>query len=165
MKKPQHVPSSFILDVDGVMTDGKFTYTKWGKKSKVFGPDDNDALKLISKYVNVLFVTSDRRGFRISKRRIVKDMGFSLNYVPAMERLDWLSNNFDLNKVIYMGDSFLDGHILKKVLMGIAPANGSSIALINADYVTKSSGAERAVAEACIYLSEIFNFDLLSDLG
>ena len=64
-----------------------------------------------------------------------------------------------------MGGSFLDGHFLKKVLMGIAPANGGSIALVNADYVTKSSGAERAVAEAYIYLSEVFNFDLLSDLG
>ena len=33
---------TFILDVDGVMTDGKFTYTVDGKISKVFVPDDSD---------------------------------------------------------------------------------------------------------------------------
>ena len=70
MKRLMQTPTHFILDVDGVMTDGKFTYSKWGKKSKVFGPDDNDALKLISRYIPVLFLTSDKRGIKISKRRI-----------------------------------------------------------------------------------------------
>ena len=154
-------PTHFILDVDGVMTDGKFTYSKWGKKSKVFGPDDNDALKLISRHIPVLFLTSDKRGFKISKRRIVKDMGFTLNYVPALERLDWLVDNFDLNTVIYMGDSFLDASILKKVLIGIAPANSSALALASADYVTKCSGAERAVAEACLYISDTFDLKIM----
>ena len=164
MKREMQSPACFILDVDGVMTDGKFTYSKWGKKSKVFGPDDNDALKLISRHIPVLFLTSDKRGFKISKRRIVKDMGFALNYVPALERLDWLVDNFDLNTVIYMGDSFLDANILEKVLIGIAPANGSYLALERADYVTKSSGAERAVAEACLYISELFKLDILKNI-
>jgi 3-deoxy-D-manno-octulosonate 8-phosphate phosphatase (KDO 8-P phosphatase) len=163
VKRVMQSPTHFILDVDGVMTDGKFTYSKWGKKSKVFGPDDNDALKLISRHIPVLFLTSDKRGFKISKRRIVKDMGFTLNYVPALERLDWLVDNFDLNTVIYMGDSFLDASILKKVLIGIAPANSNHLAIASADYVTKCSGAERAVAEACLYIAKIFELEILRD--
>ena len=160
MKRVMQSPIHFILDVDGVMTDGKFTYSKWGKKSKVFGPDDSDALKLISRYIPVLFLTSDKRGIKISKRRIVKDMGFALNYVPALERLDWLVDNFDLNTVIYMGDSFLDASILEKVLIGIAPANSSHLAILSADYVTKCSGAERAVAEACLYIAKTFELKI-----
>ena len=38
LKKP---PEYFILDVDGVITDGQMTYDKHGKKYKVFGPDDH----------------------------------------------------------------------------------------------------------------------------
>ena len=38
------MPKYFILDVDGVFTDGKFLYTKDGKVMKIFGPEDNDAL-------------------------------------------------------------------------------------------------------------------------
>jgi 3-deoxy-D-manno-octulosonate 8-phosphate phosphatase KdsC-like HAD superfamily phosphatase len=40
---------SFVFDVDGVLTDGKFTYTEIGKYSKDFGSHDGDALKMLSK--------------------------------------------------------------------------------------------------------------------
>ena len=46
-------PKIFIIDVDGVMTDGKFYYTKQGKVMKCFGADDNDALKLLSNYIKI----------------------------------------------------------------------------------------------------------------
>ena len=34
-------PKIFLIDVDGVMTNGQFAYTKEGKIMKIFGPDDN----------------------------------------------------------------------------------------------------------------------------
>ena len=70
MKKPR----IFILDVDGVMTTGQFFYTINGKEQKVFGPDDNDALSLLGRYLKIHFVTGDRKGFKISHKRIVEDM-------------------------------------------------------------------------------------------
>ena len=60
-------PKIFIIDVDGVMTDGKFYYTKQGKVMKCFGADDNDALKLLSNYIKIRFVTGDKRGYLITK--------------------------------------------------------------------------------------------------
>ena len=44
-------PKVFILDVDGVLTDGGFYYSSEGKVLKKFGPDDNDALKLLEPYI------------------------------------------------------------------------------------------------------------------
>ena len=49
-------PKYFILDVDGVITDGQMIYDKYGKKYKVFGQDDHDSLKVIKKYIKVCFV-------------------------------------------------------------------------------------------------------------
>ena len=46
-----------ILDVDGVMTTGHFLYSEDGKYLKIFGPDDNDALRLLSKFIEIRFVT------------------------------------------------------------------------------------------------------------
>ena len=46
-----------ILDVDGVMTDGKFYYSDKGKVMKVFGADDNDALSLLKEYIKIIFVS------------------------------------------------------------------------------------------------------------
>ena len=58
----------FIIDVDGTLTDGKFYYDKKGKIFKAFGPDDHDALNLIRKSINILFITGDKKGFDISKK-------------------------------------------------------------------------------------------------
>ena len=43
-------PKNFIIDVDGVLTDGQFHYSLNGKMEKIFGPNDNDTLCLIKKY-------------------------------------------------------------------------------------------------------------------
>ena len=61
-------PKIFILDVDGVMTDGKFYYSAEGKIFKSFGADDSDALGLLNKYIKINFITGDKKGFPISKR-------------------------------------------------------------------------------------------------
>ena len=37
----------FLLDVDGTLSTGEYICDEKGKKSKVFGPDDTDALKLL----------------------------------------------------------------------------------------------------------------------
>ena len=55
------VPKIFILDVDGVMTDGKFYYSQEGKILKAFGADDSDALALLSKYIKINFITGDKK--------------------------------------------------------------------------------------------------------
>ena len=44
-------PKAFVLDVDGVMTDGRFYYNIEGKVIKIFGPDDHDALTLLKPYI------------------------------------------------------------------------------------------------------------------
>ena len=145
MKKNK--PKIFILDVDGVMTDGKFYYSEKGKQLKVFGPDDNDALKILNKYVKIIFVTGDIRGFKISKKRI-SDMGFKLILVSTVKRLDWIKENYNLKEVIYMGDGIFDTLIMKEVFFSIAPQNADINCKKSANYVTKRSGGDRAVSEA-----------------
>ena len=50
-------PKFLIIDVDGVMTTGQFFYSEKGKVFKVFGPDDNDALSILSRYIKIHFST------------------------------------------------------------------------------------------------------------
>ena len=59
----------FLLDVDGVMTTGQFLYSEGGKEYKVFGPHDNDGLKLIKDKATIKFITADERGFLITKKK------------------------------------------------------------------------------------------------
>jgi 3-deoxy-D-manno-octulosonate 8-phosphate phosphatase (KDO 8-P phosphatase) len=145
-------PTVFILDVDGVMTTGHFLYSEEGKMMKVFGPDDNDGLCLLRPNLEIRFVTGDKKGYKISKKRIVDDMKFDLDLVSTINRIDWIKENYNESEVIYMGDGIFDHYVMKNVGYSIAPANADIFAKSSADYVTKRSGGDRAVAEACIHI-------------
>lgn len=149
-------PVCFILDVDGVMTTGQFLYTTDGKVMKVFGPDDNDGLSLLKSHLEIRFVTGDKKGFAITKKRIVDDMGFPLDIVSTIRRVEWIKEQCPLEQVIYMGDGIFDHYVMREVGYAIAPANADKIAKQHAHYVTERSGGDRAVAEACLHIMEKF---------
>ncbi len=148
--------TTMILDVDGVMTDGKFYYNSTGKAFKAFGPDDHDALSLLKPYLHIHFVTGDHRGFEISASRIVHDMNMPLDLVSTVKRIDWIRERWDPKSVIYIGDGIFDHYVFREVGYSIAPANADPFAKEVANYVTRRSGGDRAVAEAALHILEKF---------
>ncbi len=150
------IPKIFILDVDGVMTNGSFFYTSEGKYIKSFGPDDHDALSMLSNFLSIRFVTGDKKGFPISKRRIVDDMKFQLDLVSTIKRIDWIKERYDAKSVIYMGDGIFDHYVMREVGYSVAPFNSDDNAKKYCDFVTKRNGGNRAVAEACLHIMEKF---------
>tara|TARA_B110000014_G_scaffold258694_1_gene245214 strand:- start:1587 stop:2111 length:525 start_codon:yes stop_codon:yes gene_type:complete len=149
-------PKVFLLDVDGVLTTGQFAYTSEGKFMKIFGPDDNDALSLLKDKIEIRFITGDKNGLEITKRRIVDDMNYPLDVVSVTNRIDWISERYNPEDIIYMGDGIFDHLVFKKIGYSIAPANANSLAKKYANYVTERNGGDRAVADACIHILEKF---------
>jgi 3-deoxy-D-manno-octulosonate 8-phosphate phosphatase (KDO 8-P phosphatase) len=149
-------PTVFVLDVDGVMTSGRFFYSAEGKIMKDFGADDHDGLSLLRPNLKICFVTGDKKGFAISQRRIVEDMGFELDLVSTIRRVEWIRDRYPLNQVAYMGDGIFDHYVMREVGYAIAPANADPLAKRYAHYVTQRSGGDRAVAEAALHLLERF---------
>lgn len=145
-------PKCFIMDVDGVLTDGTFYYSENGKVMKKFGADDNDALSLLKPYIDIIFVTGDKRGFKISEKRIVDDMHMELHLVSTIKRIDWIKEKYNPADVIYMGDGIFDHYVMKEVGYSIATNNADINAKKYADYITERNGADRAVAEACLHI-------------
>lgn len=145
---------NFILDVDGVFTDGKFHYSAEGKIFKTFGDADNDALSILEGRMHIEMVTGDKRGFNITRKRIQDDMGYQVSLVSTYERAKWMSDRFNLEETIYMGDGLYDPLVFAKVGFSIAPSNAFIRTKQFAKYVTTSKGGEGAVAEAVIYIIE-----------
>ncbi len=152
MKKPEYV----IFDVDGVMTTGQFLYSEKGKEFKIFGPHDNDGIKLIRKKIKIIFLTADKRGYNISKKRIVDDMKQDLILISEEDRLAFIEKKYGLDKVIYMGDGYYDSIILEKCLYGIAPHNARIEAKNAANYITPSNSGAGAVLDACLHIINKF---------
>jgi len=149
-------PKVLILDVDGVMTNGQFLYSEEGKQMKIFGPDDNDGLRLLNPYINIRFVTGDRKGFSITNKRIKEDMKFDLDLVSTIKRIEWIKDLYNPKEVIYMGDGIFDHYVMKEVGYSIAPDNSDPTAKASANFVTKRSGGDRAVVEACLHIMQKF---------
>ena len=144
-----------IFDVDGVMTTGQFLYSSNGKEYKIFGPHDNDGIKMIRGIVEILFVTADKRGYPITERRIVDDMGQKLCLVSEDERYDFIEARYGMSNVVYMGDGCYDAKILKSCFFGIVPNNARVEAKESADYITPSNSGEGAVLDACLKIREL----------
>ena len=150
-------PKNFIIDVDGVLTDGSYLYTAEGKVMKSFGPDDHDALLLLKPHMDICMVTGDKKGFPISKKRVEDDMKFPLHQVSTFERLHWLKENgFKPEETIYMGDGIFDAMVFMGVAYGIAPANAFYFTKEKANFVTQARGGDSAVAEAVLHIMEKF---------
>ena len=89
------------------------------------------------------------------------DMNLPLNLVSAEERLNWIDERFDVKKTIYMGDGLLDILVFREVMYSITPANALDCTKNEASFITKSSGGDRAVAEASLHiLDKFFGIDL-----
>jgi len=155
-KRNVKLPKHFIIDVDGVLTDGKFYYSEDGKIIKAFGVDDHDALKYISNFLSIHTISADSSGFSITKKRIVDHMKFPLDLVPVENREKWIQDRFNLDECIYMGDGLFDPAIFNVVMYSMTPNNALSATKRKANFVTKSNGGDRAVAEACMHLLEKF---------
>lgn len=155
-------PQVLILDVDGVLTDGAMYYSETGKVLKRFGPDDHDAIRLLTDRLPVHVISGDKRGFPITRRRVQDDMGLPLDLVSTLHRVDWIAGRWPLDSVIYMGDGIFDAVVFDAVGYAIAPADADPLARRLANYVTERRGGDRAVAEACLHiLAKFFEpFDL-----
>lgn len=148
-------PDFIIIDIDGVLSTGSFLYNNKGKSFKIFGPDDNDALNILKKYAEIIFITADKRGLEISKKR-VKDMGFSCHLVNSKKRLEWINKNFGLNKTIYIGDGIYDFIVFQKVFYSIAMSDSFFLTKKYASHTTKHLGGKRGLAEASLHILKKF---------
>lgn len=155
MSIKNNTPKNFVIDVDGVMTDGQFHYSTEGKVMKIFGPDDADALSLIKDKLTIHFTSGDKRGFSITQKRI-EDMGFPLDQVSTFDRVNWIKKKYNPAQTIYIGDGIYDILVFREVAYSIAPANAFYQTKKAANFVTNARGGEGAVAEACFHIAEKF---------
>jgi 3-deoxy-D-manno-octulosonate 8-phosphate phosphatase (KDO 8-P phosphatase) len=147
---------NFILDVDGVLTTGQFLYTTEGKYAKIFGPHDNDGIKLLRPYLSISAISADKRGWEITRKRVAEDMNLALTFVSETDRLAWFKSTCNLLETVYMGDGIYDAAIFEHVAYSIAPANAFYVARNKANFVTNTASGQGAVAEACLHIIEKF---------
>ncbi|SHK51482.1 KdsC family phosphatase [Thermocrinis minervae] len=148
----------FLMDVDGVLTDGKLYYTKDGEEIKVFHVKDGLAIKLLQKVGILTGVISGRRSGALLRR--LEELSVDEVHLGVFDKLPVLEGilqrkGLTLEEVAYIGDDYVDIPILRLVGFPMAVADAPDAVKKLCLYTTKSKGGEGAVREAVEFLLEL----------
>ncbi|WP_396601585.1 cytidylyltransferase domain-containing protein [Algibacter sp. R77976] len=145
----------FVLDVDGVFTDGTITYTKDGEHTKSFDMRDGMGLEILRQFnIKVMIMTSENSALvakRMEKLKIehvflgVKDKFTLLNSIILKEGIA-------LSNVAYIGDDVNDLTNICSVGWSLTPNNATDIVKNNADVVLSKNSGAGAIREACQFI-------------
>lgn len=150
-----------VTDVDGVLNTGQFLYDDRGKRYKVFGPHDNDGVKMLRECeVNVIAISADRRGFQITWRRC-EDMGIELIQISESDRMMVLARNFDAHSTLFIGDGYYDVEPMLYFDHSAAPKNAIALARSAAKWKLKSRGGEGVLLEVALRLTKPTMWDIV----
>lgn len=144
-----------LLDVDGVMTDGRIIYDNEGGETKAFDVKDGHGLKLIQRAgIKVGIITG--RQSKVVERRAA-ELGIEIVYQaakvklePFQEILDTLS--LSAEEVAYVGDDIVDLPVMRQVGFAATVADAVDDVKPFCTYVAKRCGGRGAVREICDYI-------------
>jgi 3-deoxy-D-manno-octulosonate 8-phosphate phosphatase (KDO 8-P phosphatase) len=141
-----------LLDVDGVMTDGRIVYDNNGVETKAFDVKDGHGIKLLQRVGIQVGIITGRQSQVVEVR--ARELGIDILFqgvkdksVPYLDLLKTL--NLRDAEVAYMGDDVVDLPILRRV--GFAATVADSVAEVRpfVHYVTTRPGGRGAVREVC----------------
>lgn len=141
-----------LLDVDGVMTDGRITFDDHGVETKSFDVKDGHGIKLLQRAGIQVGIITGRQSRVVEVR--ARELGIEILFqgvrdklVPYRELLDSLS--LQDQQIAYVGDDVVDLPILRRV--GFAATVADAVADVKplVHYVTVRPGGRGAVREIC----------------
>lgn len=146
-----------VLDVDGVLTDGRLFYGARGESLKVFHVRDGHGIKQVAAAGITIAIISGRKSAAVARR--ARELGIRHVVQGANDKLAALNKlararSIALEHCACVGDDTPDVPILEAAGVAIAVADAHADALAAADLVTTRPGGHGAVREVCDWLLE-----------
>ena len=144
-----------VLDVDGVLTDGRLFYGAKGEVLKAFHVRDGYGIKQVAAAGIIVAIISGRKSAAVLRR--AKELGIRHVTLGANDKLSALrklakARRVSLEECACVGDDTPDAPILAAAGVGIAVTDAHEDALAAADLVTTRAGGQGAVREVCDWL-------------
>jgi 3-deoxy-D-manno-octulosonate 8-phosphate phosphatase (KDO 8-P phosphatase) len=141
-----------LLDVDGILTDGRITYDNQGNELKSFDVKDGHGLKLLQRAGIEVGIITGRQSDLVARRSA--ELGIDILYQGALRKLDpYLEileeQGLGNEQVAYVGDDLIDLPILRRVGFSATVSDAHPDVLPLVDHVTQRPGGRGAVREIC----------------
>lgn len=141
-----------ILDVDGVLTDGRLYFGPQGEALKVFHVRDGHGIKMAQKGGLEIAMVSGRRSDAAYHR--ARELGVNRFYEGVRDKLAALEEllaalRLSPAQVAAVGDELVDLPLMARVGLGVAVADAVPEVKAAAHWITSAPGGRGAVREVC----------------
>lgn len=146
-----------LLDVDGVLTDGRIILDNQGNELKAFHVRDGHGIKLAQRAGIAVGIITGRKARVVNVR--AKELGIKEVHQGAKEKIlvyESLLSRHSLTdaQVAYVGDDVVDLDIMRRVGFAACVADADPSVVPVAHLVTRAEGGRGAVREVINFILE-----------
>jgi 3-deoxy-D-manno-octulosonate 8-phosphate phosphatase (KDO 8-P phosphatase) len=141
-----------VLDVDGVLTDGKLYFDHEGNELKAFNTRDGMGIKALQRTGVEVAVITGRQSGAVTHR--MAQLGIERVYQGREDKLDVFlallgATGLDAEQVCYAGDDWIDLPVLLRAGLAVSVADAEDYVRQQVHFITRRNGGEGAVREIC----------------
>ncbi len=142
--------TTFILDVDGVLTNGKILITSKGKMLREMNTKDGFIIKYALDKGFKIFIISGGTNKGVKER--LKDLGIEEIFLGEHTKKDTYEKlikkyNLKRNEIVYMGDDIPDIPVMKKIGVPCCPNDAVPDVKQISIYISKKNGGQGCVRD------------------
>lgn len=147
----------FLMDVDGVLTDGGVYYDTNGERLLRFNRQDGKGIELLKSHGYDIGVISAERSEVVKKR--LQKIGIDKSFLGIKDKLEVFNSilaegNYLSDEVLFIGDDVQDLELIERAGFSACPSNAVRVIRNKAIYVCERSGGNGAVREVIDLLFE-----------
>lgn len=139
-----------ILDIDGVMTDGRIIYDGRGNELKCFNVLDGMGFALLNQTeIKVALITAKASGAVLRRARDIGAVEVKQNAIDKIKAYNQILKKYKLTdkEICFIGDDLIDLPVMRRSGFAVAVANACSEVKKVAHYITRKEGGKGAVRE------------------
>ncbi|MFC1508165.1 KdsC family phosphatase [Candidatus Omnitrophota bacterium] len=138
-----------ILDVDGILTDGRIIYDNFGDELKFFNVNDGLGVFLLRKAgIKTVIITARKTRAVVKRSRDMRIAAVYSNHYKLKIYQNVLKKFHVKNEeVCFMGDDLLDLPLIKRAGLAAVPPNAMKEVKDSSHYITQKHGGKGAVRE------------------
>ena len=149
-KEQMNEITTFILDVDGVLTDGTIHVTETGEMLRNMNIRDGYAMKAAVEngYTVCIISGGSNEGVRVRLR----NLGITDIHLGVSDKVETFKEFIDIynikpEQVLYMGDDIPDLHVMKLVGLPTCPQNAAPEIKAISKYISHKDGGKGCVRD------------------
>jgi len=141
-----------VLDVDGVLTDGRLYFDQAGNELKAFYTRDGLGIKALQKFNIPVGIITGRHSAIVAHR--AKELAIDYVFQGVADKLEVFNQllertGFDESQACFAGDDWNDIPVLDRAGLSVTVPEADALVRSRVHWVTERPGGKGAVREIC----------------